>query len=387
MQTPGTESDRSSQGASPGRGAEPAIGPPPSGSTGARQAAGSRLLWTLVVLALAAGGYAWVDQRRNVEALRSDVAKRLTADDAALAQAGARESDTSNELRDAQAKLALLEARLGEFQSQQASLDALYRELAPSRDELALTEVEQILILASQQLALAGNVQAALTAMQVADSKLARLDRLQFGPLRRALAQDMDRLKDVPYVDVTGISIKLDQLIDGIDSLPLARDERLPPSQSVAPPASQSGWRRVLDDLWYELKDVIRVEVSDRPAAPLLTPQQTFFLRENLRLRLLGARLSLLSRDERAFKADLQAASAWLKQYFDHNAKPVQAALNTLAQQSAVTMRGEMPDLSRSLEAVRALRATTERLPDHPAERLPGQSSAHLSGSAPARAR
>src|SRR5207302_1575701 len=81
--------------------------------------------------------------------------------------------------RDAQAKIALLENRLAESQTQQAALDALYRELAPSRDEWALTEVEQVLLLASQQLQLAGNVSAALAALQLADAKLQRLNRPQ----------------------------------------------------------------------------------------------------------------------------------------------------------------------------------------------------------------
>ena len=270
-------------------------------------------------------------------------------------------------MRDAQAKLALLEARVAEFQSQQASLEALYRELAPSRDELALAEVEQILVLASQQLSLGGNVQAALAGLQVADGKLARLDRPQLAPLRRALARDMDRLKAVPYVDVAGISIKLDQLIGGIDALPLAKDERLPPPRTAASGVDDPPWVRFLRDLWNDLRSVIRVEVSDRPAAPLITPQQSFFLRENVRLRLLSARLALLSRDERAFRADLQAASGWLKQYFDLQSKPVQAALATLAQQSAVPMPGEMPDLAGSLDAVRTLKAVAERTPERAA--------------------
>lgn len=362
MQTTVPDSDRNVSGA-PGGAATPSP-PPVRGSGGG---AGQRALWLVVVLALLAGGYAWYEQRRVTQSLRSDIAQRLTAADSAAAQARARESDLGNEMRDAQAKLALLEARVAEFQSQQASLEALYRELAPSRDELALAEVEQILVLASQQLSLGGNVQAALAGLQVADGKLARLDRPQLAPLRRALARDMDRLKAVPYVDVAGISIKLDQLIGGIDALPLAKDERLPPPRTAASVVDDPPWVRFLRDLWNDLRSVIRVEVSDRPAAPLITPQQSFFLRENVRLRLLSARLALLSRDERAFRADLQAASGWLKQYFDLQSKPVQAALATLAQQSAVPMPGEMPDLAGSLDAVRTLKAVAERTPERAA--------------------
>jgi uroporphyrin-3 C-methyltransferase len=179
----------------------------------------------------------------------------------------------------------------------------------------------------------------------------------------------MDRLKAVPYVDVSGISIKLDQLTAAIDALPLAKDERLPPPTAGEPAPADSAWLRFVREVWSDLRNVIRIEVSDRPAAPLVTPQQSFFLHENLRLRLLSARLALLSRDERAFKADLDAAVGWLRQYFDLQSKSVQAALGTLAQQQAVAMPGEIPDLAASLDAVRSLKAVADRTPERAAAR------------------
>ena len=359
MPTTVPDSERSATGFNDG-----AATPSRASAAATRSTLKWRAPWLLFIVAVAAGGYGLYQQWRVIETMRVDVAARLAASDGAIAQARARESDLSNALRDAQAKLALLEARLGEFQSQQASLEALYRELAPSRDELALSEVEQILVLASQQLSLGGNVQAALAGVQLADAKLARLDRPQLAPLRRALARDMDRLKAVPYVDVAGISIKLDQLTNAIDALPLAKDERLPPPKPPDAPVADTAWLRFLRDVWNDLRNVIRIEVSDRPAAPLVTPQQAFFLHENLRLRLLSARLALLSRDERAFKADIQAATTWLRQYFDLQSKSVQAALATLAQQAAVPMPGEMPDLTASLDAVRTLKAFGDRSPE-----------------------
>ena len=372
MQTSsGTESDRNAAGA------PPADAPSAPAPRNAKAAGGTgvalRMLWLVVVAAIGIGGYAWVDQRRASEALQREVAQRLADADAANAQARARESDIADRLRETQAQIASLATRVNESQAQQASLDALYRDLAPSRDELALTEIEQILVLASQQLALAGNVESALTALQVADGKLARLDRPQLGPLRRALAHDIDRLKAVPYVDVAGISIRIDQVIAAINALPLALDERIPPSAPVAPPVAESGWRRLLQELWAQLRDVIRIEVTNRPPAPLVTPEQAFFLRENLRLRLLSARIALLSRDDRTFKADLDAATAWLAEYFDPNAKSVQSAIATLQQQAAVTMPGEMPDLSRSLEALRTLKAAGERIQEHAPVRAPAR--------------
>ena len=327
----------------------------------ARARAALRALWVVVVVAIVGAAYAWYVQNRDAQALRSEIAQRLANADAQAAQAKARGSDLANELRDAQAKLALLEARVAEFQSQQAALEALYRDLAPSRDELTVAEVEQILVLASQQLSLGGNVRAALTALQVADAKLARLDRPALGPLRRALARDMDRLKAVPYVDVAGISIRIDQIIEGIDALPLAKDERVRPPPQTPEPANESPWVRFLHDAWNDLRNVIRIEVTDRPPAPLVTPEQSFFLRENLRLRLLAARLALLARDERSFKADLAAARVWAMQYFDRGNPQVQSVLSTLAQLASIPMPTEVPELTASLDAVRTLKASLER--------------------------
>lgn len=319
----------------------------------------------VVVLALVAAGFVgWQDARRSSDVLRLDVAQRLTAADAALAQAQAKAADLGNQLRDAQAKLALLETRVAESQSQQAALESLYRDLAPSRDELALNEVEQVLVLASQQLALAGNVQAALAALQLADAKLGRMDRPQWTPLRRSLARDIDVLKAVPYVDVAGIAAKLDQALTAVDLLPLAKDERLPAPPRQAAPADEAAWLRFLRDVWSDVKALVRIEVSDRPAAPLVAPAQAYFLRENLRLRLLSARLALLSRDDHSFKADLAAANAWLRQYFDLRAKPVEAASTVLTQIAATPMPGDMPDLSRSLDLVRTQKAVRERTPE-----------------------
>lgn len=316
----------------------------------------------LVIGLLLAVGAVWYEAHEAQRTLRTEVAKRLTDGDAAAAQTKARESDLANELREAQAKLALLEARLSESQSQQASLEALYRELAPSRDELALNEVEQVLLLASQQLAIARNVQAALAALQLADAKLVRIDRPELVPLRRALARDIDKLKSVPYVDVSGMSLKLDQALSTIDTLPLAKDERLPaPPPVQAPAPDEPEWRKFLREAWTEVKGLVRVEVADRPAAPLVPPQQQYFLRENLRLRLLAARIALLSQDAHGFKADVTAANAWIKQYFDTRLKSVQALSATLTQLAATPMPADLPDLAPSLTAVRSVKATRER--------------------------
>ncbi len=326
----------------------------------------SRFLWVGVALLALVGAVAlWIDASRVQQALRTDVAQRLAGVEASLQASQKAQTQLATDLRDAQAKVTLLETRIAESQAQQAALEALYRDLAPSRDEIALSELEQVLLVANQQLQLAGSVSSALTALQLADVKLQRLDRPQFIPLRRALSRDMDRLKAVPYVDVAGMSLKLDQALAAVDTLPLAMDERLPaaaPDKDVPSP-DEPRWRRMLREMWNDIRQLIRIEVTDRPAAPLVPVAQQYFLRENLKLRLLTARIALLARDDASFQADLAASETLLKQYFDVRAKPVQAVLGSLKQLAATPMPGETPDLTRSLEALRVLRLAQDRAP------------------------
>ncbi len=358
-------------GDAPARDAPAATAHPGAGPRGAGRGASRALLAAVAVLAVVAAAVVWLDGRRMQQALRTQVAQRLSELEAASQAAGKAQTLMATDLRDTQAKITLLETRIAESQAQQAALEALYRDLAPSRDEIALTEIEQVLLVAGQQLQLAGNVQSALAALQLADARLQRLERPQFLPLRRALTRDMDRLKAMPFVDVAGMSLKLDQALAAVTALPLAMDERLPPP---APPKSQpaaeeSSWQRMLREAWAEIRQLVRVEVADRPAAPLLIPSQQYFLRENLKLRLLSARIALLNHDDASFKNDVVAAEGWLKLYFDTRAKPVQALQATLKQLAATPMAGEMPDLAGSLEAVRVLRLAQERAPGRPAER------------------
>jgi uroporphyrin-3 C-methyltransferase len=323
-----------------------------------------RLPWAGIAMALALGvaiAAAWIDARNRDRQLRFEVAQHLAQLDVTDKVTQETLKAAQDNLRDAQAKISLLENRLAESQSQQAALEALYRELAPSRDEWALTEVEQVLLLASQQLQVSGNVSSALAALQVADQKLQRLDRPQFVPLRRAIGRDIDRLKAVPFVDVPGLSLRLDQAIAAVDTLPFAMEERLPAPSQDAAPKDEPSWRRFLREAWAEIRGLVRIENLDRPEAPLLTPQQQYFLRENLKLRLLAARFDLVFRDQANFRADLGAADAWLRKYYDTRAKSVQSLLTLLKELRSTDMTIELPALAGSLDAVRVLQLQREK--------------------------
>jgi uroporphyrin-3 C-methyltransferase len=326
---------------------------------------GSRASWLAIIavaLAAALAALFWIDTRQRISATQEELARRLRSieDDARDARSIARQSQES--LRDAQGKLGQLEGRLAESQSQQLALEALYQELSRNRDEWQLAEIEQVLAIASQQLQLAGNVRAALLALQLAESRLARADRPQFLPVRRALARDIERLKGLPAIDFPALSSRIDTLVAAVDTLPLAFDERAERSAASKEAANATGfWARLGAEMWGELKHLVTVRRMNAPEPPLLPPDQAYFLKQNLRLRLLSARLSLLARDEAGYREDLRAAQAWLRDYFDVRSKPVADALAQLKQLSSATISFEMPTISESVQAVRSFQARRER--------------------------
>jgi uroporphyrin-3 C-methyltransferase len=347
--------------------AEPARDP--AQSSGRWQHALQRITrqpWTVAAVVLVAVlGWQWYASHSQLSALREELATRLRDSDADSRDARLVARQAQEAVRDAQTKLAQLDAKLAESQSQQVALEALYQELARNRDEWALSEIEQILTTASQQLQLAGNVQGALVALQTADARLARSDRPQFIPLRKTLARDIDRLKTTPTLDVAGMTLRIDQMINSIDSLPLsaegrAAEDRAADKRAAADPA-QGFWTRLGSEVWSELRSLIRVQVMDGAEPGLLSPGQNFFLRENLKLRLLNARLALLSRDESTFREDIRTASAWVARWFDARSKSTQTLQATLKQMSSTAVQIEVPTIGESLNAVRNYKVVRDK--------------------------
>jgi uroporphyrin-3 C-methyltransferase/uroporphyrinogen III methyltransferase/synthase len=302
--------------------------------------------------------------------LREDVARTLQKDNASNAETAQTVREIQEAAKELQVKVGVLENRQTEAQSQQAALEQMYQDISKNRDEWALSEIEQVLSTASQQLQLAGNVQGALIALQNADRSLSRSDKPQFITIRRAIARDIDKLKALPSVDQPGIALRLDNVISQIDNLPLLSDEK--PAEPIAPPrvnpAPVAGkpaanltflaratdtWRNWSHEMWDDIRQLIRVRTVDNPDALMLSPSESYFVRENLKLRLLNARLALLSRNEGTFRDDLNTAQQMLVKYFDTKARSTQAAQALLRQVQANNVTIDVPDLSESLNAVR----------------------------------
>ena len=331
------------------------------------------LVWIFVLLLAIATGVAAFAFNRKLDRLDARLAARQQALDAQTAELRAKTDQALATAHQADADLSQLQGKLADAQTAQQALQQQYQDLARNRDDWTLAEVEQMLSSASEQLQLTGNTQLALFALQSADTRLAASASPQAAVVRRAIAQDIDKIKAAPSTDLTGLAIKLDDAIEQIDTLPLlgeapsthavahAAAPAGPAAASSAHPASVAAsfqsrmaqWWRVLSQAaGDELKSLVQVRRLDNADAMLNTPEQGEFIRENVKLRLLSARLGLLSRNSATLKSDLQAADAALARYFDGASKrtqTVRALVKDVEQGSAAV---EVPNLNTSLQAV-----------------------------------
>lgn len=312
------------------------------------------LLVSALALLVAAGFGAY--QFRAVQNLKAEISRN----DKVKFDLQAMQQNAATRQQQLEARFTLIEERQTEAHNQQAALGAMYEALTRSDTVRILAEIEQTLTFASQQLQLTGNIPAAQATLASIDQKLAQLNRPELISLRQSLAKDTDALKALPAVDLSGIILKLDNLASSLDKLPLAIDNfrATPP----APPKTEGDWlTRVATELWHELKQLIQIRRMDRPDAMLLSPEQAFFVRENIKLRLMDARTALLLRDETTYRADLKAVLNHLKQHFEARAAQTVSAAKLVEQLASQPLALKLPDLGGSLAAARNARSVAER--------------------------
>lgn len=325
----------------------------------------------LAALATAALVLAW-DTQQRVKTLEAELVKRQqdSGNLATEARTLARQAELSS--REAAAKLALLEARVAETTLQRTQLEELIQSMSRSRDENVLADVDAAIRVALQQSAITGSADPLVLTLKQADERLARHNQPRLERVRRAVAQDLERTRNAGVTDITLLTIRLDEVIRQVDELPLlsvperrpvARAAAAAPARPASAPAAAASsatglwppglhWRDAVDAVWQEVRGLVRVTRIDHPEAMLVAPEQAFFLRENLKLRLLNARLALLSRQFDTAQSDLRDAQAALDRYFDRSARRVGLASDAVRAVTAQARLVSVPRPEATLAAI-----------------------------------
>ena len=330
---------------------EPPTAPPKQGLRGVPR----HLLaaWLLAAVALVACVLLWqkVDGMQRQLARQSADAGNKSVEARTLAQQ-AEETSSDNA-----AKIAVLDSKISDMSAYRAQLEDLVQTVTRVRDENLAVELETALGVAQDQTQLTGSVEPLLAALRTAERRLSRSTDPRLAPVARAVAQDLERVKAASIPDTAGLLARIDQLLRQVDELPLANDVgratlKPAPRDHAGPRPPESQWDHWWHSFLAEAGDLLRVSRVQQPEASMLSPEQGFFVRENLKLRLQGARLGLLARQYEAARADLAAAQATLGSWFDPASRRTQAAATLLQQIQGLTKAAELPRVQDTLAAL-----------------------------------
>lgn len=359
-----------------------------------------------MALALAAAAFAW-NVREDQRLLERELVKRQSEAQTQVVEARALARAAEESARDAQVKSTLLESRLAEATAQRSQLESLMLTLSRSRDENAVADIEALVRAAMSQSLWTGRTEPLMTALKQTDERLAAMQTPRLTALRKAVARDVDRLGAASTVDAAATAQRIDELLSQVDDLALTIQVGARPSAAAAsvpqgraassvgraqpkapkaapapvtaddatgaptlsPPSSPSSvgaWRDALQSYWVTWKDsvvqefrgLVRISRIDQPSAMLIAPEQAYFVRENLRLRLLSARLAVQSRQHDMAQRDLREAVKLIDAYFDRQSPRVVAARSALGALQSATQAPPLPRPEETLTALALLSKT-----------------------------
>lgn len=342
----------------------------------------------LALVALVAAVLAW----QRVSGMQEQLARQSADASAVAVEARTLARQAEALARDAITRVGVAETRLGEVVLQRRQLEDLMQSLSRSRDENLVVDIESAVRLALQQAQLAGSVEPLVATLRSAEQRVARSAQPRLVGVQRALLRDLNAARGTAVADTSSLLLKLDELARLADEVPLLNAPApspaakapavastavqpvasAPQARSSSPAgaselikASEAHWllgRAWLEDLGAaivgEVRALLRVSRIDQPDAVLLAPEQAFFLRENLKLKLLNARLGVLARQPEAIRTDLAAVDLALRRYFDPNARRTQQALSLVQQLLVQSRQLTLPPVDDTLAALAAAAVT-----------------------------
>ena len=235
-----------------------------------------------------------------------------------------------------------------------SAIDGFAEDLGRKRNDWALAETEQLLLIANYRLQLARDVETAVAALRAADGQLQKLADPSLLPIRKLIAGEITALQGLDRADIPGIALRLGSMASTLEQLPLHVERRFASAAPVTSAATtESTSLDTPQQMWRDFLGLIRIRKTTTGQKPLLPPEQDYFLRENLRLMLYGAQLAMLQGDTGTYTQNLKSARRWIDDYFDTETRVVtnmQEELQALLDEKIVV---ELPDVSASLGALR----------------------------------
>jgi len=297
-----------------------------------------------------------------------------------------------------QSRLNLLTVEQSKLQQQNSSLkaefDSKWAILKRQQDDLAdhintlreknqylrkdwlLLEAEYLIQLAVQRLLFERDINTAIAALHAADTRLRDTGDPGAIQVRKAISESVQALKQVPQADLAGLSLTMSTINQEIEKLPLATPDPKSKLQNQSQEMTESrkvkSWRELPAAIWRDLKNLIIIRDHEKPVQPLLSPEQRFFLVENLRLQIEQARLAMLTGQQRVYKERIDTARHWIERHFDTQSPVTQATAATLQQLATAAIAPELPDISTVYQVLQKYRGANDKPPLAPVKEKTG---------------
>lgn len=316
------------------------IKPPKTGKGGF----GLAISILLSLAALAASGYLFLSQNSRSQQITSTI----STIESSL-------KTISTDLKDSRQQLQQsIERQSAETQSIKKSITRLFTRVENTQQTWSVEEVHQLLQLAVDQLALAGNIDGALTALRIADRRIADGGDPELQPVRKQIASDIASLQQINRIDMAGTINRLRAVEQAIDQLPT--DHQTPTTTRSEPAiSSNASAASIWQQLAQDMSSLVKIRRIDHPEIPLLPPEQNYFLRENIKAMLMSARIALLLKDTPIYRSSLQQAQQWLTKYFDSTSQKTKWVHTELKELAAIDPAPPLPDISDSLSSLKAV--------------------------------
>ncbi|HHF2873882.1 uroporphyrinogen-III C-methyltransferase [Vibrio diabolicus] len=227
---------------------------------------------------------------------------------------------------------------------QQKSIESLQLAVADVKgrrpNDWLLAEADYLVKLAGRKLFLEHDVESATQLMESADQRIAALNDPSLVKLRKAMANDITKLRTIPLIDRDGLVLRLTALQQQVDKLPLA-NALLPEAEAVENTEVSEDIANWQDNLMTSLKDFsenfITFRTRDGNVIPLLSPEQHFYLKENIKAKLETAIKAVYQEQGEIYTTSLKTADKWALAFFnqdDNSVKEFNKTVNQLSQQN-----------------------------------------------------
>ncbi len=321
----------------------------------------------LSIAALGASGYLYwltLQQTQANDMLRNSLAQDVQSQiSASTNEANRAMADLGRRLDDVRTQAAADKIGVEELHLRLTrSMQQINAKQQDNSTEWLLAEVEYLLRLANQRVLMEKTSDGALTLMKSADKLLKETDDVSIYEVRKAVAADIAALEAVPVVDTEGVFLKLGAMnaqVDKLRLIPLAEKRELPELlKEITPDSVSETWTAGLKANWNKAMDklssLVVIQHRDEKIEPLLSPKETFYLKQNLHMMLEQAQMALLQREQGAYDNSLNKAQKWAAEYFDKKDAATQAIVRGLEELKPVKVAPEVPEITGSLRELKA---------------------------------